>query len=142
MLGWDTHDYSVFSIAFNISALCVSLVFYHGVYVRLIRECSVSLCHFLGTTPHSLLCVPSHVYAFWSVSVSLCVSPAFEHCLLLWKALYQPARSAETLCSTQKISNSFVSNIMFSLGLYCTQRLVLHLNLFTRRVHRLLKTSY
>ena len=110
-------------------------------YVCLIRKYVSFNCIFVtfsGTRP----CVCPIRYVFWSVSVSLCVSPAFEHCLLLWKALYQPARSAETLCSTQKISDSFVSNIMFSLGLYCTQRLVLHLNLITRRVHRLLKTSY
>ena len=93
----------------------------YGMHVCMSHQdvCHVSFnCIFVtfsGTRP----CVCPIRYVFWSVSVSLCVSPAFEHCLLLWKALYQPARSAETLCSTQKISDSFVSNISLLIYNWC-----------------------
>ena len=115
----DIYDYDQFSgIPFNVyQLLCVSLVFYHGRYVCVshIESVSGTRCSFVTFwgRHHRQPCVCPITYVFWSVSVSLCVRPAFEHWLVLWKALYQPPRSAETLCSTQKISGSFVSNIAY-----------------------------
>ena len=84
------------------------------IYVCFILQMCQGLClrHFFGTTPQIYVSASSHTFS--RMCQCLCVSAGL-HLNTGWccgKLLYQPPRSAETLlCSTQKISGSFVSNI-------------------------------